>query len=338
MAFNIVDRSSSANYLEWSPRFARDVLWYYAEILSDRHAVIQLAKAFEAFGDAQKILDHYLENHSEVRGNEKGPISATWGRASGSIIEQSLKPSESYVIKCLVAMNAELNKPTEPSLNCVLRKKPGISLVKELLANKANVNIENPDTKCKPIGLAIYYCPFAMVQFLILNNAEVDVHEKDSEGHTLLFYPCLLNECPDRSEKIKLLVLNGAEVDATDSEGATALHYVVSNVLYSCVNTLVQEKAQVNARDYLGLTALHKAARCGNHFMVAELLGYDGIDKAPKNNNGYTPSNLAHSARFKLQSNTDEDERDDNYFSKLNLYREIIKLLPAEHVHDVDAK
>lgn len=149
----------------------------------------------------------------------------------------------------------------------------------------------------------------------------IDSH--DTDGNTLL----IIGVINVQVNMVKMLLDEGADVNAPDSKGMTALHYAVQTeneaivqMLVSkgsylngrndnfetplsvavaqrnvnIVNILLQKHANVNISDAFGNTPLHSAATLGFEEIAKALLdnGKD-IDLNAKNVEGYTPLMLA---------------------------------------------
>ncbi|XP_077297906.1 uncharacterized protein LOC143919454 [Arctopsyche grandis] len=77
----------------------------------------------------------------------------------------------------------------------------------------------------------------------------------DVNHRTPLHWAVLTNELEEIS---KLLIRNGADLNAADKFDCTPLHYAVEKSKYNLTKMLIQRGAEINARDKLGRTALHK--------------------------------------------------------------------------------
>jgi ankyrin repeat protein len=79
--------------------------------------------------------------------------------------------------------------------------------------------------------------------------------------------------------RVKVLLNHGANVNATDLEGRTALMFAAINLHLDIVEMLLERGADVNARANDGATALMLAASCGDAAIVQALLNR-GADKS----------------------------------------------------------
>jgi uncharacterized protein len=86
---------------------------------------------------------------------------------------------------------------------------------------------------------------------------------------------------------VKLLLENGAEVNAKDFSGYTPLARAVGSNKKETVLLLIDKGADMNNRDKFGMTPLMRAVQAGHTDMV-KLLIDKGADKDLKDNNGTT--------------------------------------------------
>lgn len=135
----------------------------------------------------------------------------------------------------------------------------------------------------------------------ILLDKGADINAKDKEGRTALI-TAAMNGHP---VTMKLLLNRGAEINIKDKENKTALIRAAANDNPATVQILLDRGALVNTRDKDGRTALIWSARYG-HLAVAQILVENGADLTIQDNTGVTASELAkrkgnsYTARFLL--------------------------------------
>ncbi|MEE9351190.1 MAG: ankyrin repeat domain-containing protein [Thiotrichaceae bacterium] len=95
--------------------------------------------------------------------------------------------------------------------------------------------------------------------------------------------------------QISNLLSQGANVNAGNGSGETALHAAASTGNTSAAQALLQRGANVNARTVRGWTPLHTAARFGRGNFAALLLN-NGAQRNIQNVDGKTPMQLARQA------------------------------------------
>ena len=93
-------------------------------------------------------------------------------------------------------------------------------------------------------------------------------------------------------EASRLLIEEGAEVNAVDSEGDTPLHMAAYGGNAKVVESLIQVGAEVDARNQLNVTPLQKAAYFGR-IEALKILINNGAILGARNNAGYTAADSA---------------------------------------------
>jgi hypothetical protein len=167
---------------------------------------------------------------------------------------------------------------SEPAPDRILRaaKDGDVSLAKALLERGSDINAIDGDG-LTALMHAAWQGNEAMVELLVKAGADASV--KDRNGVTALSLACdapnpriinlllehdkakgaavLLEVCKkDSTEMVKMLVENGADVNARDEDGATPLMFLAAAGELELIKLLLQKGAQINARDNKGVTAL----------------------------------------------------------------------------------
>ena len=129
-----------------------------------------------------------------------------------------------------------------------------------------------------------------------LNDGSVNVNGTDRDGWTALHYAC----SKGYGDIAELLLDHGADIDARSYyNDTTPLHFACLYDHASTTKLLLDRGCAVNSVRYDGETALHTACRLGSMECVKELLAH-GADTTVKDNNGKTPLDVA--KRSKNQS------------------------------------
>jgi ankyrin repeat protein len=127
----------------------------------------------------------------------------------------------------------------------------------------------------------------AGVSALIAKGA--DVNARNNYGWTALSHAARAGN----AELVKLLLAHGADVNARDQSGWTALMRAAMKGHVDVVRVLLEHGAAVNDQEKEeGWTALHWAAARGHDQVVALLLSH-GADYKLRTNDGMTPLMLA---------------------------------------------
>ena len=132
---------------------------------------------------------------------------------------------------------------------------------------------------------------------VIGEDDNTDVNATDGEGLTALHY-AVIKGYPHLIDK--LLAHQDIEVNSQDGNGFTALHYAVLQRNASAVKALLAHKdIDLEVKDKDGLTPLHYAITEKSPQLLDRLLSHEGIDVNGKDGNGLTPLHHAVMQRFR---------------------------------------
>jgi len=146
-----------------------------------------------------------------------------------------------------------------------------------------------------PLHLAAHYGDLAICELLVARGT--GVNSKLPTESKLWIEPTQRTSLHHAAESgngelVRFLVEHGAEVNAADSRGQTALLVASECADANAVETLLSHGADANATDKEGRTALHHAAERRDAVMVKTLLSR-GADADRKSRDGRTPTSIA---------------------------------------------
>ncbi|KAI1291714.1 Ankyrin-2 [Halotydeus destructor] len=157
-------------------------------------------------------------------------------------------------------------------------KKNRIKVVELLLKHGASIEATT-ESGLTPLHVAAFMGGMNIVIYLIQHGANPDVPD------------CSRREA-NQADIIRILLRNGAEVNAKAREQQTALHIASRLGNVDIVGILLQHGAQVDAATKDQYTALHIAAKEGQE-EVASILLEHGADLTSATKKGFTPLHLA---------------------------------------------
>jgi ankyrin repeat protein len=190
------------------------------------------------------------------------------------------------------------------------KQKEALEIAELLIAKGADVNAKNNEGKNPVVPLPLERLQFPywrdknetplhrmvrtnledLAKLLLSNGA--DVNALNSEGSTPLHYAVTMASLRKRGTGMaELLLAKGADVNAKDNEGKTPLHWVSGyvNVSDDMVELLITNGADVNAKHNEGKTPLHWIIARHGSYDMVKALITNGADVNAKDNDDKTP-------------------------------------------------
>ena len=222
------------------------------------------------------IAEYLIDHGANVNAY---PVDNGWGS-----LQQTVHVSNSVeMAKLLIARGADINSEIYPVLNSAINQERK-DLCEFLIQCGADVNAKDKWGHT-PLYYAIRHDDSYFMNILIARGAEVNIkhpggyspHYMHSGGETLLQYAAI----GGRTEAVKLLLEAGADIDAENDGGQTALHvildlaqfkYTYHRLSKETVELLLGRGADVNLKDKDGRAPLHLAVESAEGDIVELLL------------------------------------------------------------------
>ena len=129
-------------------------------------------------------------------------------------------------------------------------------------ANGLGHQLRNKKLRNKQLLEAAYYGNFSKFKNLLARGANINA--RNNKGWTALHMTAMFG----RADIVKLLIDSGANINATDKRGNTALHWAGEFGHVEIVKALVIAGADVNVKNKYGLTALQMATKWSHYVKV----------------------------------------------------------------------
>ncbi|KAL6631668.1 ankyrin [Neocallimastix sp. 'constans'] len=152
-------------------------------------------------------------------------------------------------------------------------KKNDQKAVKELIENKADVNLKNDKNGYTPLIIACNEGNEEIVKILIENGAKINI--KDENGYTALVFACSNgNENIDNQKLVKLLIDSKAKINSKNKNGDSPLTIACGNGNENIIKYLIEHKAEINTENKNGYTPLIRACYKENEKIIKYLIDH----------------------------------------------------------------
>lgn len=157
----------------------------------------------------------------------------------------------------------------------------------------ATLGIDPQENGNTPLHFAVHGNP-EFVELLLEKGADVNVKSFVYGYGMTPLYSTIKYACRDHKRIAKMLIDNGADMDASGENGNVALHLAACSGNIEIVELLLSQGADVNARDMKGITPLHLAASAYmGGSVIVDMLIAKGADVNASSCLGITPLHAA---------------------------------------------
>ena len=305
--------------------------------------------------DAVKFL---IENKADVNARDGTGDTPLMTNA-----ETTGHTDQPQIAKALIAARVAVNAQNNDGETALFKaSQENAEVVRVLLANGADPNLKNKEGT-SPAQVTIGSID-SLVTLPLLIKYKADLTIKDEKERTLLHKACIAHD----SNSTEILLENGIDINAKDSEGFTPLILAINDVVLpteldgdekvarggreDVVELLLKHGANPNLADPAGNTPLHHAAQEDRRVILRLLLENKG-DPNYKNSEGATPLHVAtqspslRAAELLIKNGANPNAADNKgqtpmHLAALNDQVAIVKLLLANKgnatIKDLDGK
>ncbi|RBA13522.1 hypothetical protein FPRO05_02315 [Fusarium proliferatum] len=232
---------------------------------------------------------------------DEGADPNTRGVNGAPILGIAAERGYEKITKLLLKRSADVDAKGEwkqTPLHCAADRKESRAIMEALLSYGADIDARNRWGQ-PPLFRAAMRASVDEIRLLIKQGANVTA--QDSDGDSVLHKAT--GRRKQTFEVVRFLLENGARADARNKEGRTCLHKLAYNreaVSSSCdvIQLLTSRGVKINAIDNAGNTPLHDAADEGRSEVLSAFVDQPGLDLNARNRLGKTPLHLAVSRRF----------------------------------------
>lgn len=235
------------------------------------HGADANAQDGEGFTPLHHAVRQGYRSVAELLLSHKASVSA---QARDGITPLHLAIGKKSVMEMLIAAKAEVNAEDangQTPLHYAARA-GDVESTRTLLAQGADVNVKierGNDTGKAALGLAARLPTAAGLEMArLLLEAKADVNSTDVQAETPLHFAAM----NDHLKLAELLIAHKANVNLQDKLGKTPLMYALDRGINGLIDLLLANKAEMNIRDQKGNTALAFALRPDRLDLLKSLL------------------------------------------------------------------
>ena len=167
----------------------------------------------------------------------------------------AIQKNRTEFVKLLISygvnVNCVSNSGATPLIIFTTKLDHDIEILNLLIDNGADINALNPEG-LSPLHTAVIEGNMKLTKLLISKGSNIEIKDSTSRSSPLL-YACQNG----RTELFKMLLENGADVNAKSADGTSAIHFATQSANTEIVDLLLQRDLDINCKNNLGETPLY---------------------------------------------------------------------------------
>lgn len=306
---------------------------YLKSIINNKAALLSIILSMEG---SKKLLKSTFDNNKNglILAVEQGHINIVKTLLNFGIkIKHRDKSTKSALVYAVISRNrdivaillskgADINVKTLTSCLLIYAiSNFDIGMVKLLIENKININVENK-RQITPLIYAVKKGRIDIVELLL--ESGIDINCRNSLGKTPLMYALLSN---NSSNILEFLIDSGADINAKDKEGKSVLMNAIILKKFLLIAKLVKAGANVNASDNNGKTVLMYSLVICNTAIFGDIFSRV-VDINAKDNDGNTA--LIHAIQSKSLYTVEMLLKRTPFYGFVNIHGETILIIASK--------
>jgi ankyrin repeat protein len=181
------------------------------------------------------------------------------------------------IVKDLLAQGADVNVQTNYDKTTALHiaiREGRIEIVKELIAKITNINVKDANNQT-PLFIACGNGHTKIVEFLLEKNPDLTLNDAIISPSIKNCNPLYIASCKGHFDIVKLLVGKGMDINLKASNGTTALFKAIQNGYEKIAEFLLDNSSDVN-QVYLNSTLLTTALNMGFPYLSQKIIDKGG--------------------------------------------------------------